>query len=142
MFKLTPFNASSRKDAFDPFTDFFEDFFSPMRLIKNDTFKVDVEEKADQYLIKADLPGVNKEALKLSYDTQTLHILVEHKEEKENQDDKNYIHRERQFSSMRRRLYLPDVNPSKIRATLNNGVLHIEAKKRDGQTQGTVIDVK
>ncbi len=142
MFKLTPFSASPRrKDDFDPFTDFFDDFFSPMRSLRNDTFKVDVEAKDDKYLITADLPGVKKNELKVSYDEQTLHIAVEREESKE-EDEKKYLHKERRYTSMRRSLYLPDVEPSSIKASLKDGILHIDAAKSESQTEGYLIDVE
>jgi len=143
MFKLTPFSASPRrKDEFDPFTDFFDDFFSPMRSLRNDTFKVDVEDQDNKYLITADLPGVSKKELKVSYDDQTLNIMVEREEDNEDKEEKKYLHRERRYTSMRRSLYLPDVDPSSIKASLKNGILQIDAAKSESQNQGYLIDIE
>ena len=143
MFKLTPFNASPRKRTeFDPFRDFFDDFFAPTRL-RYDTFKIDVEDNDNEYLIKADLPGVKKDEIKVSYDDQALRIQVERSEEKEDKDEeKNYLHRERRVTSMARDIHLPDIDPSKLKAKLEDGVLNIRAEKSEVQDQGYVVDVE
>lgn len=146
MFKLTPFSTTPRKrDDYLNFYDAFDDFFrtSPSRLLRNDTFKLDVKEEDKAYVIEADLPGIDREDIKVNYDDQTLVIAVEckeEKEEKENQD--NYLHRERQFCSMKRAIHLPDIDPSNVKAKLNNGVLNIIAQKAEHVNEGYAIDVE
>lgn len=146
MFKLTPFNTSSQKrDNFVDFYDVIDDFFntSPFRSLRHDTFKIDVEEKDNMYEIVADLPGINKEDLNVSYDDQTLTIAVEKQDETEEKDEeKKYLHRERHQISMKRSLYLPNVDPSKIRAKLDQGVLTLHAEKTEVQDHGYVIEVE
>lgn len=146
MFKLTPFSASPRKrDDYVDFYDAIDDFFgsSPFRSLRNDTFKLDVKEEDKSYVIEADLPGVDRENIKVNYDDQTLMISVEHKEEKEEKDDNdNYLHRERRACAMKRAIHLPDVDPSNVKAKLNNGVLHIIAQKAEHVNEGYAIDVE
>jgi len=145
MWKMTPFSSSPRKRSdFDDFIDIFDDFFrTPSRSLRYDTFKIDVEEKDDKYEIKADLPGVKKDEIKVSYDDNTLVIAIEREEKKEEeQEERKYLHRERRFESMKRAIHLPDIDPSKMTAKHENGVLHIEAKKAEVQDQGYVIDVE
>ncbi len=143
MFKLTPFRSTpAHRDDFMDFTDMLDDFFNaPFRTLRHDTFKIDVEEKDGAYLIKADLPGVKKDELKVSYEDQTLTIEVQRDEKKED-EDKNYIHRERRVSSMRRAIHLPDVDPQKVKAKLDDGVLNITAEKTEVQDKGYVVDVE
>jgi HSP20 family protein len=146
MFKLTPFSTSPRKrDDYVDFYDAIDDFFgsSPFRSLRNDTFKLDVKEEDKSYVIDADLPGVDREDIKVNYDDQTLIISVEHKEEKEEKDDNdNYLHRERRLCAMKRAIHLPDVDPSKVKAKLNNGVLQIIAEKAEHVNEGYAIDVE
>ena len=144
MFKLTPFaNTPRKRDDMVDFYDLIDDFFStsPMRRSRNESFKLDVREEDKRYLIEADLPGVKKEEVKVSYDDQVLTIVIERQEEKEESKD-NYLHRERYACSMRRALNLPDVNPQKIKARLDNGVLSVEAEKSEVQDHSYVIDVE
>ncbi len=146
MFKLTPFSASPRKrDDFVDFYDVLDDFFStsPFRTMKHDTFKIDVRDEDKFYAIEADLPGVERDEVKVSYDDQTLSISVERKEEKEDKDtDGKYLHRERRVCSMKRSIYLPEVDPAKIKARLEDGVLKVLAEKTEAQASGYVIDVE
>lgn len=145
MWKLTPFSASPRRtdNDFMDFNDLVDDFFRPMRSLRHDTFKIDVEDKDDSYEIVADLPGINKEDLKVSYDDSILTIEVKHEDENEDKDeDKNYIHKERRVTSMRRAINLPDIDPANLQAKLEDGVLTIDAPKSEVQNQGYVVEVK
>ncbi len=144
MFRLTPFSASPRRrDDVTDFSDLLDDFFSPMRSLRHDTFKLDVEEKDNAYHITADLPGVKKDELKVSYDDQTLTIQIDRDESTEDRDEeKRYLHKERRVCSMKRALHLPDVDPSKLKAKLEDGILRINAEKSDIQNKGYVIDVE
>ncbi len=145
MFKLTPFNTSStQKDAFTDFADIMDDFFNtPFRSLRHDSFKIDVEEQDNQYLIHADLPGVKKDEIKVSYDDQTLNIEIQRDEKKEEDEkDKNYLHRERRVCAMRRSIHLPNIDPSKLKAKLEDGVLKILAQKTEVRDQGYMVEVE
>ena len=134
MLGLTPFNRNAvrRADDQDAFSNFIDDFFSdnffPMRSIRHDTFKLDVKEENDTFIIEADLPGVKKEDIQLNFEENNLIIEVNKKEEKE-EEKKNYIHRERRQCSMRRSIHLGDVEVEKISAELSEGILCIKAPK-------------
>jgi HSP20 family protein len=144
MWKMTPFSTSPRRnnDLMD-LNDLVEDFFRPVRSLRHDTFKIDVEDKDDAYEIVADMPGIKKEDLKVSYDDSVLTIEVRHEDENEEKDEeKNYIHRERRVSSMRRQINLPDIDPSKLKAKLEEGILTIDAPKSEVHEQGYVVDVE
>ncbi|MFP4287035.1 MAG: Hsp20 family protein [Candidatus Izemoplasmataceae bacterium] len=144
MFKLTPLSNSLRRrdDDFVDFYNMIDDFFStPLRTLRTENFKLDVKEDEHEYQIFADLPGIKKEDLKISYDDQVLMISVERNEEKEEKEE-NYIHRERQVCSMKRALNLPNVDKGQIKARLEDGVLNITAKKTQVQDQSYVIEVE
>ncbi|MGM0435794.1 MAG: Hsp20/alpha crystallin family protein [Bacillota bacterium] len=145
MWKLTPFSTSPRRTDNDlmDFNDLVDDFFRPVRSLRHDTFKIDVEDKGDAYEITADMPGINRDDLKVSYDDSILTIDVKHEEEDEDKDEeKNYIHKERRVASMRRQINLPDIDPAKLKAKLEDGVLTIDAPKSEVQDQGYVVDVE
>ena len=143
MFKLTPFSSSPNKS--DEFVDFYnlvDDFFaSPFRSMRGETFKLDVKEQDNQYLIEADVPGINREEIKISYSDDVMMISVERNEEKEDKAE-NYLHRERRVTSMKRSLNIPGVNPQKIKAKLENGVLKVMAEKSEVQEHSYVIEVE
>ena len=144
MFRLTPFTSTpAKRTQFIDFENLIDDFFSgmPMRSLRHDTFKLDVRQEGDTYLVEADLPGVKKEELNVSYDDGLFTISVERQEETEDKQD-NYLHRERRMCAMKRSINLPDLDPSRIKARLEEGVLKIVAEKQAVQETRTVIDIE
>lgn len=148
MSKLIPF--SSRKSDlanagfggfYSMLDDFFTDDFPFKRSLANDSFKLDIQEKEDAYIIEAELPGVKKEELKVTMDANRLKISVEH-EEKVDEEKKNYIHKERRYCSMERNILLADADAAGIKAKLNDGVLEITVPKKQKQTTSTNIEVE
>ena len=150
MAALIPFNKKNnnltRTDTgFDSFynmlDDFFSDNFAPSRNLAKDTFKIDIEEKENEYLIEAELPGVKKEEIDLNIEEDTLCITVNRSEET-NKDGKNYIHRERRVSSMSRRIRLADAKLDEIKAKLDNGVLAVTIPKDVKTNTSRKIDIE
>lgn len=123
--------------------DMFDDFFNmPARQIQKDTFKVDVSENEKGYLVEADLPGVSKDQIDVQLEEEKLTISVNYEENKEDQDEeKNYIHRERRQVSMVRGCYLKDADAEHISAKLEDGVLTIEVPKAVPESNVHRIDI-
>ncbi len=132
MFGLTPYNRNAlSRNRRDRVEDFLSDFFSdPFFPVKNDTFKLDVKEKNGAYLIEADLPGIDKKDIELNYQEGSLTIEIKHTEEKEDEQE-NYVHRERRQAYMARTLNLGELKSDEIEADLKDGVLTIKAPKAD-----------
>lgn len=143
MFKLTPFTSTPRRrDELSDFNNLIDDFFNaPFRSLRHDTFKLDVKEEDNQYIIEADLPGINRNEIKVSYDDQHLIIAIERDEEKDDKQE-NYLHRERQVCSMRRVINLPDVDKNQVKAKLEDGVLRVSAQKATEEETSHLIDVE
>jgi len=97
----------------------------------NWTPTVDVVENNDNYLVKADIPGVKKDDLKLDVKDGTLTIKGEKKQE-EKVEKNNYIRIERSYGSFVRNFTLPtNVDASKINAKFTDGVLEITIPKKE-----------
>lgn len=146
---LVPFNRR-RKDlmspGFDDFQNMLDDFFAedwakPRRLMQ-DTFKIDVKEDDKEYTVEAELPGVNKEDVNLSIEDGRLCISVNKEEVKEDKDEKNYIHRERRYTSMQRNVFLADAANEGIKAKLNDGVLEITVPKKVEEDKSKAIEIE
>jgi HSP20 family protein len=90
---------------------------------------VDVEETDAEYLIKADLPAMKKEDVKVSVEDGILAIEGERRQEKEEKGKK--FHRiERSFGTFVRRMALPtDVDQQKFVADFKDGVLQVHLPK-------------
>ncbi|MBF0205919.1 MAG: Hsp20/alpha crystallin family protein [Oligoflexia bacterium] len=87
-------------------------------------------EKDDALILKAELPGFEKEDLKIEIKENSL-LLSGIKKERET-DDRNYHRRERLFGTFTRQFGLPyRVNTEKVLATLLDGILTIEMEKAE-----------
>lgn len=145
---LVPFNrnrAGLRATGFDDFynmlDNFFDESWSPARNLMHDTFKVDVQEKENEYDIEAELPGVKKEEVRLDMNEDRLTIAVQ-REEKVEEEKKNYIHKERRTCSMERHIYLKDAHAEGIKAKLDNGLLSIQIPKSKPVKNVRKIDIE
>ncbi|MCL2351309.1 MAG: Hsp20/alpha crystallin family protein [Firmicutes bacterium] len=126
--------------GFEDFYNLMDDFFTP-RSFERATFRMDVREDEKEYVIEAELPGVKKEEVGLDMNDGRLTISVR-REETEEDNAKNYLHKERRISSMSRAVSLPDTDPEGIKAKLDNGVLCVAVPKRNKQASAKKIDIE
>jgi HSP20 family protein len=110
---------------------FFADFMPP----------VDIEETEKEYLIKAELPEVAKENVKVETLDGVLTIEGERKHEKE-EKGKKFHKVERAYGKFVRQFALPrEVEAEKIKAEFKDGVLHLHLPKTAAATP-KAIEVK
>lgn len=138
MFGLTPYKknqglGSLKNDPWD-FESMFENFFNssliPSFYSNNVHMKVDIKENEKEYIVEAELPGINKEEVNIELNDTTLTISVT-KNEQVSEEKENYIRRERHQSSMNRSFYVENVNNEKVDAKFDNGILSIILPKRE-----------
>lgn len=145
MTRLVPFNRRGNlmNTGFEDFYNVLDDFFTgtPRRSLAADTFKIDLQEDEKNYFIEADLPGVNKDEVKVAIEDGKLNISVI-REEKIDDQTKNYLHRERRFSSMQRSVYLADADAANIKAKLDNGVLTMTIPKKGEEDKSVKIEIE
>lgn len=102
---------------------------------------VDVKETPEEFVIKAELPEVKKEDIKLTVEDGVLSLRGERKHEKEQKDAK-YHRIERGYGSFMRSFTLPDnVDVAKIRAETKDGLLTI-ALPKSAQQKAKSVEVK
>ncbi len=90
---------------------------------------IDIIDRDDSVLIKAEMPGVKKEDLSVSVEKDILTVRGTLKEETGKETDR-YTYSERRYSSFSRSLSLPaNVKHEDIKATLKDGILHITLPK-------------
>ena len=103
--------------------------------------RVDISESDGIYLIKADIPGVPKEAIKISMDNGMLTIQGERKQEKE-EENKRFHRIERFYGSFTRSFTLPeDADPSAIKASAQDGQLTVTIPRKEPVTASTAVQV-
>ena len=87
--------------------------------------RMDVYEKDNTIVVKAELPGLKKEDVQVELDDGSLVIRGETRTESEVKED-SYYRMERSSGSFYRRIPLPvDAKPEDIQATMNDGVLEV-----------------
>jgi HSP20 family protein len=102
---------------------------------------VDISETDKEFTIKAEIPDVKKDDVKVSIDKGVLTIKGEKKLEKEEKGKK--FHRvECQYGSFTRSFTLPDnVDESAIKASFKDGVLNVQIQKAE-KVKPKAIEVK
>lgn len=92
---------------------------------------VDVFERGDDLVLRAELPGVEQDAIDVRVEDRTLTLRAERKKESDLEDNRALI-RERNYGVMTRRFDLPEtVDASRIGASFKNGVLEIAMPKAE-----------
>mgnify|MGYP003592404257 FL=1 len=135
----------STNTDFEDFYNVLDDYFSNdwpfKRTLTHDTFKVDVEDNGNEYLIEAEVPGIDKKDINVELNDGKLMISITRDENSESKK-KNFIHRERRYSSMSRSIYLEDAKPDGIKAKLENGLLKVVVPKEEKPNNSITIDVE
>ena len=103
--------------------------------------RVDIAETDNEFIIKAEIPEVKKDEVKVTVDSGVLTIRGERKQEKEEKDKK--FHRvERYYGSFMRSFTLPDnVDEGKIDASFKDGMLNLKIPKTEA-AKPKAIEVK
>ena len=95
---------------------------------------VDVLDKKDKIVVRAELPGVDKKDVKITLNDNILNIHGEKKEQKETKKE-DYYFCERIQGSYSRTIALPvEVDSKKIKASFKNGVLEVILPKAEKLT--------
>lgn len=118
---------------FDRWFDEVANAYSAVKAPANGTWNpsVDVYETEDSYVLKAELPGVNKEDIKIDINNNTLTLKGEKKLEQKTEKD-NYVRIERRYGSFMRTFALSDkVDSGNIKAGYKDGVLEITLPKKE-----------
>lgn len=123
--------------VYGPFADTgFEDlvrgFFKPLRENGDAApIKVDVVEKADAYVVKAEVPGVAKEDIHVTIEGNQVTISAEVKRESEQKEGERLVRSERYYGAVYRSFVLPvELDEAGSNAKYENGVLELTLAKR------------
>lgn len=126
------------------FKDFLRDIDGADFYASDFKIKVDVEETADKFFIKAEVPGMAKEEIDLSFKDGVLSIKGEKKETREEKnEDRKYHIKECRYGSFERSFMLPDyVDVENIKASFKDGVLEITIPKKEGKENKQKITIE
>lgn len=119
-----------RRNEFDLLGEMFKDpFFSD-----NDSkiMKTDIKEKSDKYLIDVELPGYEKENIKIDIEDGYLTVSAEIDTTNEEKEEGQFVRKERYVGSCSRSFYVgTEVQSEDIKASFKRGVLKIEVPKKE-----------
>lgn len=88
--------------------------------------QIDVFEKDGNIVVRADLPGVQKDQVQLRLEDDVLLVSGERKDERK-EEREGYYHSERSYGSFQRAIQLPiGVDPDEVVASFDNGVLEVK----------------
>jgi len=140
-----PFGGLSRmRDEIDRM---FEDFFTERPSLARvgpglRIPSVDIEEKDDTVVVRAELPGVKKEDLEIEVTPDTLSLKAETREEKEERE-KRFYRRERSWGMFQRTIPLPvEINKEEAKASFKDGLLEITLPKAAPEEKPESVKVK
>ncbi len=86
---------------------------------------IDVERSNGNLVLRADVPGIKADEVKIEVENNILTVSGEH-EESEEKNDKNYLRRERRYGAFSRSMALPDgVDAKQIAAETHDGVVEV-----------------
>jgi HSP20 family protein len=103
---------------------------------------VDIQETESEYVIKADLPEVKKDDVKVGFEDGVLTVEGERKQEKE-EKGKKFHRTERIYGKFIRRFALPsEIDATKLSAEFKEGVLNVHLPKApDGKGKAVNVQI-
>ena len=113
----------------------FNDFFTEPMFNVNTTNRMctDIKEKDNGYELAMEVPGFDKEDLKLNLEDGYLTISAEHKTSNDKKDEEGHIIRqERYYGSSKRSFYIGEqIEKQDIKAKYDKGILSIFVPKKE-----------
>lgn len=135
LMRFDPFRDIARFEPFREMEDFFKDFrmMPAWRGIEAEPrIRMDVSETDQAYMVKAEIPGVKKDDIKVVIEGNQVSLSAEVREEKD-QKSENMIRSERYYGQQYRSFSLPqDVDDTKAEAKYHEGILELTLPKKQG----------
>ncbi len=123
-----------------PYTQRYYSLFNQLdeidRIFQNNkpSFKTDIKETKDSYILESELAGFNKEDIKVSIDGDYLTITAEKKvtegSDNKSENSERYLRRERSYGLYTRSFNISETDADKISASYTNGVLTLTLPKK------------
>ena len=138
---------------FDLFDDVFDPFFSPRRNSRPArsiqppmehrnvpaSMRTDIEKVDGGYELSTELAGFGKDDISVEIKNGYLTITAEKTTEKNDEAEKNFVHRERYYGKSQRSFYVGNnVNEDDIRATFADGILRLTIPEPQEQKKKTI----
>jgi len=101
---------------------------------------IDVERENGNVIVRADIPGIKPEEVKIEVEDDILTVSGEHQDSTE-EKSRNYVRRERRYGSFARSMVLPTgVDPKQIKAATHDGVVEVTIPlPKEGKKEAVTI---
>ncbi len=145
LMRFDPFGDIARFEPFRSMDELFQDFrLRPaMRNFEAEPrIKLDVAETDQAYMVKAEIPGVKKEDIKVAVDGNQVSISAEVKKEEEERQGETVIRTERYYGQVARSFTLAhEIDDANAVAKYQDGVLELTLPKQTGGGGGKQLTV-
>jgi HSP20 family protein len=137
--RYDPFGSLAQFDPFRNLQDLFGGVVSRPVLSSQGTespLKIEVSEDDKAYRVKAEVPGIKKEDIKVSIEGNRVAISTETKREVEEKKGERVLHSERYYGRQYRAFILDqNVDEEKAEARYSDGMLELILPKKQGGTK-------
>ena len=126
------------------FDDLVRGFFKPIRASRETAaaIKVDVVEKPEAFIVRAEVPGVAKEDIQVTIEGNQVTIAAEIKREAEPKEGERLLRSERYYGAVYRSFVLPvELDEAASQAKYEGGVLELTLAKKP-QTAGRKLTIQ
>jgi HSP20 family protein len=149
MYEMMPYGRDGYSRRHNPFRELEElekHFFSnPLTFFeKEESFPIrtDIRDCTDYYLLEADLPGFDKNDIKIAVAENILTVSACKKREDKTEQKGNFIRCERFCGCYTRQFELIGIDKDKISAKYENGVLTLELYKKEEEKKSASKEIK
>lgn len=136
LMRVDPFRDIARFDPFRDIDDLFRDLNPAMwrNVDQAPRMRMDVSETEKEYLVKAEIPGVQKDDIKVAINGNQVSLSAEIKDERDaSAGNAGSLRNERYYGQLQRSFTLPqEVDDDQAQARYENGVLHLTLPKKVG----------
>jgi HSP20 family protein len=138
MTRLTQYSPFSS----DPVADVFQAFLRPIRSQADERsprLDIDITEAGDKYVLKAEIPGIDKKDISVEIDGNTVMISANKEQNSEVKEGGNVIRQERFWGRVQRTVSLASpIDQAAAKAVCENGVLTLTLPKLAGNQNKTL----
>lgn len=136
LMRIDPFREMARFDPFRDLDELLRDVSPSVWRNAEQTprMRMDVSETEKEYLVKAEIPGVQKDDIKVAINGNQVSLSAEIKDEKDAATgNAGSLRTERYYGQLHRSFTLPqEVDDDRAQARYENGVLHLTLPKKAG----------
>ncbi len=119
-----------KRNDFDLFDSMFDDPFFERKEVR--WMKTDIKEKGNNYIIEVDLPGYDKDNIKVEMENGYLNVTAKVDKSNDSEEEGKYIHKERFYGECSRSFYVGDnLTEEDIKASFKNGILTLTVPKAE-----------